>query len=103
MLNLLLDSGLPEWVTASFPIIRIVFLAIILLCAIAVIVSVMRAESNPEGGANVISGTNDSFYAQNQASTKEGRIKKWITISSIVLVVVVILFFISYIIYPVGI
>ncbi len=90
----------PAWVTESFPIIRIVFMAIIVLCAVAIIVAILKMESNPEGGTNAITGTTDSFYSQNQSSTKEGRLKKLVIICGIVLLVVTILFFVTYMIYP---
>lgn len=98
----LLDSTktYPDWITNSFPVIRIIFMAIIVLCAIGIIIIVMSMESNPEGGRNVISGSNDSFYAQNQSSTREGRLKKLIIIAGITLLVVTLLFFVSYMIYP---
>ena len=95
MLDLFRQLLVADWITNSFPIIRIVFMAIIVLCAIAIIVCILCMESNPEGGRNVISGSSESFYMQNQSSTKEGRLKKLIIISSITLLVVTILFFVS--------
>ncbi len=85
-----------DWITKSFPIIRIVLMAIILLCAIAVVVCIMRMESNPEGGRNAITGTSDSFYSQNQSSTKEGRLKRIVIICSIIIVVTTLLFFLVF-------
>ncbi len=90
----------PAWVTESFPIIRIVLMALIVLCAIAIIVAILRMESNPEGGTNAITGATDSFYAKNQSSTKEGRLKKLVIICSITLLVLTVLFFVTYMIYP---
>ena len=83
------------WVSTSFPIIRIVLMAVIVLCAIAIIIAVLRMESNPEGGNNVITGSSDSFYAQNQSSTKEGRLKKLIIICGIILIVCALVFFVT--------
>jgi preprotein translocase subunit SecG len=54
-------------------------------------------ESNPEGGANVVTGATDSFYSQNQSSTKEGRLKKVMIIFSIILAISAILFCCTYI------
>ena len=99
MLDLLKQLLVADWVANSFPIIRIVLMVIIVLCAIAIIVCILRMESNPEGGRNVISGASESFYMQNQSSTKEGRLKKLIIISSITLLVVTILFCVSCMIY----
>lgn len=98
LFNQLLEQ--PAWVTESFPIIRIVFMALIVICAIAIIVAILKMESNPEGGTNAITGSTDSFYAQNQSSTKEGRLKKLVIICGIALLVLTILFFVTYMIYP---
>lgn len=87
------------WIAKSFPIIRIVLMAIIIICAISIIVAILLMESNPEGGTNAITGTTDSFYAQNQSSTKEGRLKRLVIICGIVLLVVTILFFVTQMIY----
>ena len=101
LFNQLLDAKTyPDWITSSFPIIRIVLMSLIVLCALAIIIIILRMEINPEGGRNVISGSNDSFYAQNQSSTNEGRLKKMIIIASITLLVLTLLFFVSYMIYP---
>lgn len=97
MLNFVNQLLVPDWVATSFPIIRMVLMAIIVLSAISIIIFIMCLESNPEGGTNVISGSSDSFYSQNQSSTREGRLKRLIVIFSIILVVVAVVFFLSYI------
>ena len=61
-----------------------------IISAIAIIVSVLCQPSNPDGGRNVITGTNDSYYAQNKGSTKEGRLKKLIIICSVIILVLTI-------------
>jgi len=97
MLNLLLETQTtPTWVTESFPIIWVVLMIAILLLSIAVIVIVMCMESHPEGGSNVISGQSDSFYSRNKGSNKEGRLKRAIIICGIAIVVLVILFWITW-------
>lgn len=101
MLNLLLDTY-PKWMTDSFPIIRVVLLALITLLAIAIVIVVMTMESNPDGGSNVITGQSDSFYAKNQASSKEGRLKTAIIICSVSIAVLAIAFWVIWGIYPVA-
>ena len=73
---------------------RSIVLILMAIAAIAIIVAVLMNPSNPDGGRNVITGTNDSYYAQNKGSTKEGRLKKLIIISSIVILVLTIAFFV---------
>ena len=61
---------------------------------IVIIVAVLCQPSNPDGGRNVITGTNDSYYAQNKGNTKEGRLKKLIIICAIVILVLTIAFYV---------
>lgn len=74
--------------------IRSVLLILTGICAIAMIVAVLIQPSNPDGGRNVITGTNDSYYAQNKGDTKEGRLKKVIIICSVVILVLTIAFYV---------
>jgi preprotein translocase subunit SecG len=74
--------------------IRSIVLILTALAAIVIIVAVLMQPSNPDGGRNVITGTNDSYYAQNRGSTKEGRLKKLIIISSVVILVLTIAFYV---------
>ena len=74
--------------------IRSILLVLAGIAAIAIIVAVLMQPSNPDGGRNVITGTNDSYYSQNKGSTKEGRLKKLIIISAVVILVVTISFYV---------
>lgn len=74
--------------------IRSILLILTGICAIAIIVAVLIQPSNPDGGRNVITGTNDSYYAQNKGDTKEGRLKKVIIICSVVILVLTVAFYV---------
>ena len=81
--------------TASLLItLRSIAFILLAISAIIIIVAVLIQPSNPDGGKNVITGTNDSYYAQNKGDTKEGRLKKLIIISAVVILVLTIAFFI---------
>ena len=69
---------------------RSIVLILTAIAAIVIIVAVLVQPSNPDGGRNVITGTNDSYYAQNKGSTKEGRLKKLIIICSATILVLTI-------------
>ena len=73
---------------------RSIVLILAALASIVIIVAVLCQPSNPDGGRNVITGTNDSYYAQNKGSTKEGRLKKLIIICAIVILVLTIAFYV---------
>lgn len=74
--------------------IRSIILILMGIAAIAIIVAVLIQPSNPDGGRNVITGTNDSYYAQNKGQTKEGRLKRLIVICAVVIFVLTIAFFV---------
>lgn len=81
--------------TATFlTTLRSILLILAGIAAIVIIVSVLCQPSNPDGGRNVITGTNDSYYAQNKGSTKEGRLKKLIIICAIIILVLTIAFYV---------
>ena len=102
MLNLLLDTTLPNWVTTLLPILRSVFVVIMLLACITITIICLATESNAEGGSNVITGNSyESFYSQNKGSTREGRLKRLLIISSILAGICAILYFVTLLIYPV--
>ena len=69
---------------------RSIVLILSAIASIVIIVAVLCQPSNPDGGRNVITGTNDSYYAQNKGSTKEGRLKKMIIICSAIILVLTI-------------
>ncbi len=96
----LLLTTYPEWMTTSFPIIRMIIMALVTICAVTCVIIILSMESNPDGGTNVISGVTESFYSKNKGSTKEGRLKKAIIVSGITLVVLTILYFVTYLILP---
>jgi preprotein translocase subunit SecG len=88
----------PQWVSDSFPVIRTILVVTLLLLALVMIVIVLAQEGS-NGGTNVISGTRESFYSQNKNTTKEGRLKRLMTIAGIAFVVITILYFITLKIY----
>ena len=92
------DSSLPNWITSSFPVIQVILVSIIALCAIALIVLVFCQESN-SSGLGSLGGAENSFYSQNKGNSKEGRMKKWTYILAGIIVVLTILYFISFSIY----
>lgn len=73
---------------------RSIALILLAIASIVIIVAVLIQPSSPDGGRNVITGTNESYYAQNKGNTKEGRLKKVIIISAVVILVLTIAFFV---------
>jgi len=73
---------------------RSIVLILTALASVVIIVAVLCQPSNPDGGRNVITGTNDSYYAQNKGATKEGRLKRLIIICAAVVLVLTIAFYV---------
>ncbi len=73
---------------------RTICLILTALASITIIVAVLLQPSNPDGGRNVITGTNESYYGQNKGQTKEGRLKRLIIICSVIVLVLTIAFYI---------
>ena len=93
--NLLLADGpVANWISKSFPIMQTILIILIALLAVAIIVCVLLNPSNSDGGSNAITGSNESFYSQNKGSSREGRLKKIIIISSACIFVFTVLYLI---------
>ncbi len=102
MLNLLLDSAqtYAPWLETTIVVVRSVLVILMLLASLTVVIICLATESNAESGSNVITGNSyESFYSQNKGSTREGRLKKLLIISSIIVGVCAILFFVTMHIY----
>lgn len=97
LFNMLGDTTMPDWLYNTLGVTRIVAIVLCAISALVIIGVVMAMESNPDGGANIVTGANDSFYSQNMSSTKEGRLKKVMIVFSIVLAVCAILYFLTFI------
>ena len=98
MLNLM---GVAQWVTDSFPIIRIVLLVLTVLCSAVVIVLALVSPVGTED-SNVITGgeNTDTFYSQNKSKMNEGLVKKLMIAFSIITAVLIVLFYVTVVIYP---
>ena len=96
MINFLLDTGTglqSDFITTFFPILRIILVALIFVCAIVLIIAVLAQSDASSGGTNVISGTRESYYSQNKGDTRDGKLKKWtIAMSSIIAISILIYF-----------
>jgi len=97
--NLLGDASVPNWVRDSFPIIQSILVVLVTVAAIVIIISVLMQTSTADGGMNAITGTNESYYGQNKGDTREGRLKKVIIISAICILVMTLIYFITFAIY----
>ena len=87
----------PAWVETAIPIIRYVFMFLMAAAAIALIVVALMQDSQ-EGGANAITGTQESYYSQNKGRSKQGILKKITIAMASIIAIVIVLFFITIIV-----
>lgn len=94
LLNTMLDTQVPMWVTNSFPIIRIVLFSIIVLSAIIAIIAILF-QSQDSAGTDVITGAQESYYSKNKGGSRDGKLKLITIIMASIIVVCAILYFIT--------
>lgn len=93
--------GVPNWVSSSFPIVRLILLILMVVFAIAMIVVVMFQPSNSDGMNAITGQSSETFYSKNKSHTLVGVMKRLTIILGICLFLSSILFFVTVIIYPV--
>ena len=95
----LLDN-IPYWISASFPIIRIVLVCIMAVCAVSMIVTTLMQSNANEDGNNALSGgAQESYYAQNKGESRNVKLSRATIIFISVMAVCVVLYFVSLMIY----
>lgn len=99
MFRFLAETLTPTWIASSFPIIRYVLMFLIAVSAITLIVVTLMQENSAEGGANAITGVQESYYSQNKGQTKEGRLKKITIAMASIITISIILFFVTLLVY----
>ena len=92
-MNTLLAT-VPGWISTSFPILERICLVILALLALALIVLVFMQITGGSNTNNVITGNQDSYYAQNKSGSREGRITRLIYITVGLIALFSILYFV---------
>lgn len=62
------------WVVNSFPIIKIIIMAVLALLSLAMIVLVVMQKGDTNG-SSALTGKSDTFYNRNRKTTLQGKIK----------------------------
>lgn len=88
----------PDWIVASFPIIRIILVALMSIFSIVIIVAILL-QSHTSNDISVVNGQ-ESYFAENKSQNKDGRLKKITIAMASAIFVVVVLYFVSCLIYP---
>ena len=103
MLNLysLLESGTVSWWRSDFvPAVRYVFLAVMFLCALALIIVTLFQNNSNDEGAFLSGGATESYYAKNKGGTMSGKLKVITVVCATVIAVLAVLYFVSNLLFP---
>ncbi len=98
-INLLLttdNSGRPQWITDSFPIIQGVLVAIITLVSIIMIIAILASPPNSANGTNSITGVTESYYSKNKSKNNLGRIRNLIIVCASLIAIMTIAYFVLF-------
>jgi len=96
-------STVAPWMVTSFPIIRIVLIALLGVCAIALVVCIFLQPAAADGSGALTGQASDTYYSKNKGSNFEGIMKRVSIGISIAIAVIAILFFVTLRLYPVTI
>ncbi len=98
--NLLLGSTMPYWVTSSFPIIRIVLVCIMAVCAVTMIITtLMQSNANDDGQSALTGVSQESYYAQNKGESRNVKLSRATIICVSIMALCIVLYFVSLLIY----
>ncbi len=99
-LNNLQILAVSNWVSDSFPIIRIVLISLIAVLSLALIFVVLFQPGNDGADLGSLSGSSsDTFYSKNKSQTWEHALRRLTVILAIAIAVLAVAFFITVAIY----
>ncbi|MDD2445763.1 MAG: preprotein translocase subunit SecG [Clostridia bacterium] len=92
---LMFEAGVvvSDFVREFIPIVRIIFLIAIAICAIVLIISTLLQSSANPAGSSAISGGSDSYLSHTKDNSRDGRLKRITIWMASLLVVFVVLYF----------
>lgn len=97
---LLANNLAPDWIVVSFPIIRIVLVAVTALCAITLIITtLMQSNVNDQGSTALTGGSQESYYSQNKGETRDVKLTRATVILASVMALCMVLYFVTLLIH----
>lgn len=99
-INLIAEDEVAPWIANSFGIIEIIIAVLLAICSVFMIVAVVmqKGESN---GVTGITGQADTFYNRHKGGSLQGKLKKWVLIDAILILVLALAFVIMTQIYAI--
>ena len=97
LLQMLEGGAAADWVVASFPVIRIVLVCIIALCAgIMIVTTLLQSNENESGTTALTGGVQESYYAQNKGESKNVKLSRATVICVATIMVCIVLYCITF-------
>ena len=87
------NKATAAWIVNSFPIIKIVIMAVLALLSLALIVLVVMQRGETNGSA-ALTGKTDTFYNRNKKTTLQGKVKVLTIIVASIMMVLCLVFMI---------
>jgi len=83
-----------DFIATFIPIIRIVIIGIITICAIIIMITtLLQSSANPAGSSAISGGASESYFSQSKDNSRDGKLKRATIWTAVVLVLCVILYF----------
>ena len=99
MYNFLLSAA-SDFSAAVVPVARWVFIGLIFVCSLIIIGATLFQSSSEDNNATAISGgQQESYYSQNKGESKDGKLNRATIVSSIIIAVCTVLYFVSWLIF----
>ena len=98
MNSMLLDKVVAPWISSALPVIRIVLFCLVVLGAIILILTTLF-QNEDANSADVVTGKQESYYSQNKGGSRDSKLKLITIITAIAVVVCVVLYLVSLLIY----
>lgn len=93
--RLLAEGNQSDFLTKTLPILRIVLFFLIVACAIIITITIIMQSNSSDNSLDVVSGKQESYYAQNKGSSRDGKLKILTIIMACIIFICVILYFVT--------
>ena len=100
MNSMLLEKIVAPWMESFFPVFRIVLFCLVVVGAIILILTTLF-QNEDANSADVVTGKQESYYSQNKGGSRDSKLKLITIITAIAVVVCVVLYMVSLLIYGV--
>ena len=85
------DQLIGDFWAKFLPIFRYIMFFIVIVCAITIIVTTLMQSNDSNNGIDAVTGSQESYYAQNKGSSRDGKLKLTTIIMASIAAVCIIL------------